>query len=157
MLFRQTRFAQDTFQRSRDDSIALCSLGHFRLDFAGTCFGSSLVRQMKVVGDVWAARKVPLGVEGKSQSPPCPPHWLLKRDTISEKLNRAGNSPCGQLGLPKASYPEWLLPRSGVEENIAPAKPEQQCSRQRCCFCILDGFWKLRDRGGLECAHTAQF
>lgn len=48
------------------------------------------------------------------------PPRMFKRDTVSEKFNKAENHLRCQSCLPKAKYPEWLLPIDGGENSIFP-------------------------------------
>lgn len=56
------------------------------------------------------------------------PYRLFKRDTVSEKFNKAENSPGCQTCLPKVKYPECLLPRNGGESSISQAKKKKKGS-----------------------------
>lgn len=68
------------------------------------------------------------------------PYRLFKRDTVSEKFNKAENSPGCQTCLPKVKYPECLLPRNGGESSISQAKKKKkgQFSREEK-FCFYTG------------------
>jgi hypothetical protein len=46
------------------------------------------------------------------------PHRLCKRDTVSEKLNKAENYPDAKICLPQGNHPECLLPVNGRENSL---------------------------------------
>lgn len=64
------------------------------------------------------------------------PPRLFKSDTVSEKFNKAENNPGCQICLPKAKYPECLLPLNGGETVLSSQKRKKPFSReQKFSFC----------------------
>jgi hypothetical protein len=72
------------------------------------------------------------------------PHRLCKRDTVSEKLNKAENYPDAKICLPQGNHPECLLPVNGRENSLFFQAKKKQFSIEKCCFFCIG--WVLEPR-----------